>query len=415
MTSQIKIWGPEEDLLNTDLNTEFAHVYATILAQSVGAASSVTPDLLSDGANPEVFFAELFEDGRVLGAGLAFTSSSGLNVTLSDGTAYILKTSTTPAKLVRVNQSSFTIHAMSPSTTNFIDLNSDGIFTVTTASVPAADSTRLLEVVTDVTSVTANTDKADRVFPENITLTPFSRANLVVEVITATTATLKSGAIFRDSANTKTITTTTDLTATITTSGLNGLDQGSESSNTWYAFLEIEDAIGSLPKATLLVSETNYPSSIVFPAGYSLQRRVAWVRNNGSSNFNLGIQADDIFTYDDEQTLASAFSQANFTNVATSSFTSPSSRMFNMSVVSTDTSAGNTEFLFVTRGGITSGTGGIEAFRSRTGNPGSPGDANASILNAIPVDGTSSRNFAARTSGAIDDIFALGYFDLLGD
>lgn len=71
------------------------------------------------------------------------------------------------------------------------------------------------------------------------------------------------------------------LTTSITSSGANGLDTGSEASSTWYAIHVITNATGSLVAGLLSVSA----SAPTLPTGYTKFRRVGWVRNNGSSNF----------------------------------------------------------------------------------------------------------------------------------
>ncbi len=66
----------------------------------------------------------------------------------------------------------------------------------------------------------------------------------------------------------------------IAVSGVGGLDTGSEASNTWYAIFIIGG--GGNSEAPLLSLSATSPT---LPGTYTLQRRIGWVRNDGSSNF----------------------------------------------------------------------------------------------------------------------------------
>jgi len=70
-----------------------------------------------------------------------------------------------------------------------------------------------------------------------------------------------------------------DETATITTGGANGLDTGSEASNTWYFVWLISN--GNVVDSLLSTSAT----APTMPSGYAYRMRVGSVRNNASSNF----------------------------------------------------------------------------------------------------------------------------------
>lgn len=75
-------------------------------------------------------------------------------------------------------------------------------------------------------------------------------------------------------------------TCVITTSGLNGLDSGSESSSTWYAVYAVYNPSTNVNGCLLSTSDT----TPVLPAGFTFFNRFGWVRNNGSSNLYRTIQ-----------------------------------------------------------------------------------------------------------------------------
>lgn len=83
------------------------------------------------------------------------------------------------------------------------------------------------------------------------------------------------------------------LTPNISVSGLNGLDTGAVSANTWYAVHAIAKADGSGLAGLFSLS----PTAPLLPAGYTKFRRVGWVRANGSSNIIPYRQAGDYFYY----------------------------------------------------------------------------------------------------------------------
>lgn len=74
---------------------------------------------------------------------------------------------------------------------------------------------------------------------------------------------------------------TISLVADITVSGANGLDTGVPANNNWYAVFVITNAAASLVASLYSLSAT----APTLPAGYTLFRRVGWVRRNGSGNF----------------------------------------------------------------------------------------------------------------------------------
>jgi len=110
-----------------------------------------------------------------------------------------------------------------------------------------------------------------------------------MEMTFATVATVSIAAgTARDSANTGNIDVTGTLTANIANGGANGLDTGTEASNTWYALYVIADSTNTSAPAALLSVSFSLP---IMPAGYDLFRRVGAVRNGSASDF-LEFQQD---------------------------------------------------------------------------------------------------------------------------
>ena len=97
--------------------------------------------------------------------------------------------------------------------------------------------------------------------------------------------------------------TSGDFTLDITTSGLLGLDTGSEAVSTWYYLWAIAKADGTV-SAILSTSST----SPTMPIGYTLKRLVSAVRNNSSGNFVSFEQKNENVTYTSNQTLYSTTS-----------------------------------------------------------------------------------------------------------
>ena len=70
------------------------------------------------------------------------------------------------------------------------------------------------------------------------------------------------------------------VTGDISASGANGLDTGAPANNTWYAAHVITNAAGTLTAFLYSLS----PTAPTLPVGYTLFRRVGWVRRDGSGN-----------------------------------------------------------------------------------------------------------------------------------
>ncbi len=65
-------------------------------------------------------------------------------------------------------------------------------------------------------------------------------------------------------------------------SGLNGLDTGTETADTWYAIHLIGDSAGVNPSGGIFSLSATAPT---LPSGYDVFRRIGWAHNDASSNF----------------------------------------------------------------------------------------------------------------------------------
>lgn len=412
---RLKLWAIGELLKSTDVNAEFDNLISAILAVSTQSAESITPDLLVDGANVQVYFGEIFFDEVVLGTGLSPVSSTGLTITLLPGTAYILQSSTTPKKLVRVIKASATVVNITDNTVGFIDLGADGTFDISTnAAGAAADHTRLVSFTTSAGAITVGPeDVADRKFLEDFKF-PGLLDNLVWVADTVTSGTIESGSTVRDSTNEFNISITSDITFDITVSGAGGLDQGSETSSTWYALLLISDSTGVLANDSLLVSDANFPSSLIPPTGYDIFRRIGWVRNDSSSDFLVGQQVAGNFIFFDEHTVSSAFNPSAFNDIGASAFVPPSSRILSLNVTSAVADNVDTR-LFIGEAGRSGSSGGVLVYEFKVGESISTSAFGASTTIVPSVALNSSQVFSARANDTIDAIRVIGYIDQLGN
>lgn len=101
----------------------------------------------------------------------------------------------------------------------------------------------------------------------------------LVDVASNTQATIAIG-VYPDDTNADIIEVADPLTVDITTSGENGADGFTEANSTWYSVWIIKKPDGTV--ASLLSTSATSPT---LPSGYTLKRRVGWVRNDGSGNF----------------------------------------------------------------------------------------------------------------------------------
>ncbi len=88
--------------------------------------------------------------------------------------------------------------------------------------------------------------------------------------------------------------TSVNLTADITASGVDGLDTGSETSDTWYFIWVIYN--GTTVSSLLSISS----SSPTLPSGYTFKRRVNAIRNDASSDFTRIVQSGETVLYGED-------------------------------------------------------------------------------------------------------------------
>jgi hypothetical protein len=137
---------------------------------------------------------------------------------------------------------------------------------------------------------------------------------------------------------------TTPLTVDITTIGAaNGLDGGSEASDTWYyLFLIKNPATGAV--AGLLSASSTSPT---LPSGYTKKRLIGAVRNDGSSNFLPFIQAGKRVQYEDRQLVWSGALTSGFVAKDCSGVVPPVSRLAFLSINGTMTSGTGDGSVFI--------------------------------------------------------------------
>ena len=132
-----------------------------------------------------------------------------------------------------------------------------------------------------------------------------------------------------DQSNSEYIISTNDLICDITVSGTNGLDTGSETSNTWFHLYICSDA-----GITYSILSTNP----VTPVGPSLYRRLGAFRNDANSDLLkftcIGVGRRREIRLSESITLLSSGSASSFTDVDCSSALPPTSTVGYFSFVS---------------------------------------------------------------------------------
>lgn len=108
------------------------------------------------------------------------------------------------------------------------------------------------------------------------------------------------------------------LTIDLTASGANGLDTGSEASNTTYFIWLIGKSDGTI--AGLFSTSASSPT---MPSGYTYKKLVGFNRNNGSSNLYGYRQINDNYTLDSLPNVLSATPATIVTNVDCSTLAPP--------------------------------------------------------------------------------------------
>lgn len=106
------------------------------------------------------------------------------------------------------------------------------------------------------------------------------------EYVSASAVKLKAGLRALDSTNTQLIEVTSDITINLGSAGINGLDTGTETNDTWYYVYLIGDSTGTNSPAGLFstVNEAT-TGEVTLPTGYDVKRQLPLaIRNNGSGD-----------------------------------------------------------------------------------------------------------------------------------
>lgn len=288
---------------NTDLNTIFQKVNSGIDTTNISSATLTEPDF-ADEINPRVRTAEGAVCSGFVYTGLLMPTTSGtLTGTIPTGTAYPLG--------YRVVKSSTTPKTFTGSRWTWVDLDINGSFTYSEASIGgstpaiAPNSTRLFLASSDTTQVNTVTDLRTT----SCTNGPFSvisneaggaslgsvlgfgRHNRVsgdigwaqglqVSYDTITTFKVRSGSAYiggkyRAISTDTTVPQTTDNP----TNGISGLDTGAIASGTRYTVFATADQDGaSTPSFTFSTSESA-------PTGVTAYRKIGSIKTDASSKF----------------------------------------------------------------------------------------------------------------------------------
>jgi hypothetical protein len=156
------------------------------------------------------------------------------------------------------------------------------------------------------------------VFPHSLPAAMVRRVieNLCIYCASDTQLTLKQGITVGADDGAEILTVGSDITLDITASGINGLDTGVESPNTWYYIYLILNPTLGLVRGLLSASAT----SPVLPSGYTAKRLIGAVRNDGSSNFFRFNQVNDLVYYRDNHVLINNLGNTVFIAVDCSEF-----------------------------------------------------------------------------------------------
>lgn len=178
---------------------------------------------------------------------------------------------------------------------------------------------------------------------------PTNHHNVRINYTDANTITVLAGSRVRSSDDTTDIVFSADRTCVLNANGSNGLDTGTEASNTWYNLYAIYNP--TTATSALLFSTVNeaVSGSITLPSGFTKKRQLKFsVRNDGSSNIlpfrfvdNNKILHRDVEAVTGYMVL-NAGGSATFTAVSTSSLVPPTSRLCTLYALAegnTDTAA----------------------------------------------------------------------------
>jgi hypothetical protein len=163
---------------------------------------------------------------------------------------------------------------------------------------------------------------------------PTNHHDVRINYTDANTITVLASSRVRSSDDTTDIVFSADRTCVLNASGSNGLDTGTEASNTWYHLYAIYNP--TTLTSALLFSTVNeaVSGSITLPSGFTKKRQLKFsVRNDGTSNilpFRF-VQNNQVLYRDIEEVagyaVLSSGGSVTFTAVSTSSLVPPISRL----------------------------------------------------------------------------------------
>jgi hypothetical protein len=142
--------------------------------------------------------------------------------------------------------------------------------------------------------------------------------NLVGAYATASTVTYTADElVLKNSAGAAYVATNVSFTADIGTSGVNGLDAGSEASDTWYYVHAIYN--GTSTNGLLSTSAT----APTLPSGYTYSALIGVIRNDSSSDFISFLQNDRKISVLPQDVFSGVTGVTSFTSVSLSSHVPP--------------------------------------------------------------------------------------------
>jgi len=153
---------------------------------------------------------------------------------------------------------------------------------------------------------------------------------LILEYVDAATIKINIGSC-RDEDDSQNISLASSQNVALTTSGENGLDQGSEAGDTWYYVWIIYNPTTDTTSGLLSTSST----SPYMPSGFTKKRRIGSFRNDSASDILLfycfGTGKERKYTYDQNQTVLSGGSSTSYADVDCSSFVPGTSTLMYLS------------------------------------------------------------------------------------
>lgn len=211
----------------------------------------------------------------------------------------------------------------------------------------------------------------------------------------------------RSDDDTQDIVVSATLTATITSTGANGRNvDTAEQANKWYALCVIKNP-STLAVAAFLINQSDL-ATFTYPAGYTVKRRVAWIRNDASSNlrkanFKGRGKHRSVFYDVDAVTYLQALSSGSatsYTNVDVSEWLPPTSTRGFMSIYITPPLL-IASLAYIRPDGSSSATTSVFFSHLNSDSNGSEFETNASQVFEYKVN----------NSGADLDIYILSYYD----